>query len=1219
MLQKSKICLYVGMLLVLAFFSVSGASAAPQFLLTNASAPDASGGPVTFYLVCNDTEQLEGYAIRIKWDPSVMNITNAVNVISSDTTAFSATPRPSNTGQMILIWAYDAGGLTPYPPADDALVRFTAYPKAFNGSATTVYFDPDYVSREISETGKGNVYNTYGKINGTFTTFDAVSPEITITTPADGATVPQTVNVAATITDAGGVNATSVEVSIGGVDVVPTLVPIVNGYSLTAQRADVPIGTNVQVSVSAEDLTGNYAFRAHYVTVAQAGITFASPANGTYTNETQPVIRADFVQVNSGTVKMFINNVDVTASCDVTGTATEGAISLNYGSYGALVDDAYCVVVNGTSALVAQEESDHIDFVKDTAAPIVTITNIVDHDGDGVPESGELLYVYYTAVDANLDDVWFCDAYNTSRLSQGRIDLNITTGNKERAAYARDLAGNVNNSAPVHIYNNNLAYFDDPTLGSFAGLDLTKTALYNIFDTAKSIVLTGSNAKMTLPTLGQLDKGITGGSNVTLDYRKDDPIQEGTLPGSIMVYPTPSGSLDLAVQIPRVDNATMMIAKANSTLLEQLSFNPSGSSMTPGTLQELLSKDKVVIFSKSGATPGYAIVRIKDDSTMSIVKQVGGISIDTGSMENTIKNSYFDVNQGFDTSLLGLTINVADLGPGSYISIATCIDNGRFAILATTPFEIPEEGPGILSTSAASYNRGHPVVVNSQMEGDTLSAFVINSASTYTGNVTLNFSTLGSGSFESAYLLADGNQTVEKLTERANLWITKGYGTGGAQRNATSVNVPTDSLLPGTYRVCMILENGGNVTAYREATVTVTMPPLPVAGFTTNVTTGYVPLAVQFTDASTGDILSRTWAFGCGDTSTETNPVHTYTAAGNYTVNLTVRNAAGESTVSKNITVLAPAAPVAAFTATPTTGQAPLAVQFTDESSGIATAWFWEFGCGDTSTLQNPSHTYTVAGTYSVNLTVTNQFGSNSTLKTNYITVSAAPSPSGGRGGGGSGSRSTSVPVFDQTGTLTISKSGVVTKTIKVEASDKVAALTIPQGVTALDASGNPLTQITVDPITGSGVPDLPSGAEFSFAGYAYSCGPDGATFSPGIGLAFTFTEEEWNAIIAEGRELVIKWYNKETGVWEEIPTTVNAATRTVSASITHFSVYALFSTEAITVTPTVTVTPTQTVPPTTPVTPPAEEMPFMVIIIAIIAIIVVAGVAFLYMEKNKP
>jgi PKD repeat protein len=81
----------------------------------------------------------------------------------------------------------------------------------------------------------------------------------------------------------------------------------------------------------------------------------------------------------------------------------------------------------------------------------------------------------------------------------------------------------------------------------------------------------------------------------------------------------------------------------------------------------------------------------------------------------------------------------------------------------------------------------------------------------------------------------------------------------------------------------------------------------------------------------------------------------------------------------------------AAFTASPLTGTAPLAVQFTDTSTGSPTSWFWAFGDGGTSLATNPSHTYTVAGTYPVALTVSRAGYSDTATKTGYITVSAAP------------------------------------------------------------------------------------------------------------------------------------------------------------------------------------------------------------------------------------
>jgi len=88
--------------------------------------------------------------------------------------------------------------------------------------------------------------------------------------------------------------------------------------------------------------------------------------------------------------------------------------------------------------------------------------------------------------------------------------------------------------------------------------------------------------------------------------------------------------------------------------------------------------------------------------------------------------------------------------------------------------------------------------------------------------------------------------------------------------------------------------------------------------------------------------------------------------------------------------------PVATFNATPTSGCAPLTVNFADQSAGNITGWSWTFGDGGTSTLQNPSHQYTSAGSYSVTLNVTTACGSDTETKTNYITVYAGPTANAG-------------------------------------------------------------------------------------------------------------------------------------------------------------------------------------------------------------------------------
>ncbi|MFA5416668.1 MAG: PKD domain-containing protein, partial [Methanoregula sp.] len=163
---------------------------------------------------------------------------------------------------------------------------------------------------------------------------------------------------------------------------------------------------------------------------------------------------------------------------------------------------------------------------------------------------------------------------------------------------------------------------------------------------------------------------------------------------------------------------------------------------------------------------------------------------------------------------------------------------------------------------------------------------------------------------------------------------------------------------------------------------------ISVGAFTANTTSGNAPLAVQFTDGSTLNPASWYWDFGDNVTSTEQNPVHVYTADGSYTVNLTVSNSYGSnSCVKTGYITVGSGIPVGAFTVNTTSGNAPLTVQFTDGSTINPTAWSWDFGDNSTSTEQNPVHTYAANGNYTVNLTISNSYGSNSCVKTGYITV----------------------------------------------------------------------------------------------------------------------------------------------------------------------------------------------------------------------------------------
>ncbi|HET9952166.1 MAG TPA: PKD domain-containing protein, partial [Candidatus Eisenbacteria bacterium] len=158
-------------------------------------------------------------------------------------------------------------------------------------------------------------------------------------------------------------------------------------------------------------------------------------------------------------------------------------------------------------------------------------------------------------------------------------------------------------------------------------------------------------------------------------------------------------------------------------------------------------------------------------------------------------------------------------------------------------------------------------------------------------------------------------------------------------------------------------------------------------------------MEVQFTDRSdsgTSPITERTWSFGDGSTSSELNPLHLYPAAGSYTVSLRLRTKDGTDLEERAaFIVVAPGVRAAAeFQAAPRSGEKPLSVQFTDQSTpgtGTITSWSWSFGDGQTSTAKDPVHVYQSDGTYDVSLTVQSPAGTATTTKSDYIVVSSAP------------------------------------------------------------------------------------------------------------------------------------------------------------------------------------------------------------------------------------
>ena len=177
----------------------------------------------------------------------------------------------------------------------------------------------------------------------------------------------------------------------------------------------------------------------------------------------------------------------------------------------------------------------------------------------------------------------------------------------------------------------------------------------------------------------------------------------------------------------------------------------------------------------------------------------------------------------------------------------------------------------------------------------------------------------------------------------------------------------------------------------------------------------------------------------------------------------------------------------------------------------------------------------------------------------------------------------------------------------------KFAHLSLETGVTALDDAGSPLSGVGITPVS-----TLPGASSLAFSGYAVDCSPAGATFSPAIDLVFTFTAEEWTALLdtagGDATRLAVQRYDAATGAWTACPTSVDAAAGTVTASVSHFSTYALFveesAEEPVPTGPTEAATTPAGAATTTPPVPPAEtgESPLVWIALAVVIVVALAG-----------
>ncbi|MCX6274370.1 MAG: PKD domain-containing protein [Bacteroidetes bacterium] len=199
------------------------------------------------------------------------------------------------------------------------------------------------------------------------------------------------------------------------------------------------------------------------------------------------------------------------------------------------------------------------------------------------------------------------------------------------------------------------------------------------------------------------------------------------------------------------------------------------------------------------------------------------------------------------------------------------------------------------------------------------------------------------------------------------------FGDGNSLVSTNSANTYLDT---GTFTVTLVTHDTAGCSSYYEYPQKVIVHPVPASSFTMPNTSGCMPYATNFVNASTG-ADSSLWIFGDGSVSTSTNASHTYTVPGNYGVQLVSTNQFGcRDTAGLTTPVQVLATPAPTFTVSSSQGCAPLFVHFSSSTAWTQGAsYLWDFGNGLTSTDQNPDMLFNNPGYYSVNLSVTNNNG----------------------------------------------------------------------------------------------------------------------------------------------------------------------------------------------------------------------------------------------------
>lgn len=284
-----------------------------------------------------------------------------------------------------------------------------------------------------------------------------------------------------------------------------------------------------------------------------------------------------------------------------------------------------------------------------------------------------------------------------------------------------------------------------------------------------------------------------------------------------------------------------------------------------------------------------------------------------------------------------------------------------------TPSSSTEENPTVVYELAGSFDV--TLIVSNEVGEDS--------------EIKTNFITVVG--FPTADFAFDTNDFAVDFTDMSSNYesISWDFGDGTISTETNPSHTYTND---GTYVVILSTTNMCGTNAESK---TILISTLPVAGYSASATEGCIPFVVTYSDASSENVISRTWSFpgGTPTESTEENPTVTYNEVGEYAVSLLVTSTAGDDIIENIDYITTKDVPVASFDFS----ELSLFEYEFNNNSVDAVTYIWDFGDGTTSTEDGSLvHQYEEPGTYTIVLNATNECGT--TKEEKEITIEASTS-----------------------------------------------------------------------------------------------------------------------------------------------------------------------------------------------------------------------------------